>query len=302
MKIAVWKTGHGIADTVADALREGFNGEIRDVSEFRIEDAHRYDAHIAYGILRGCDKIFRACEERNIPWFNTDRGYFKPSHFDGYYRISHRGTQVQYVADITGGSCTPPVLSPMRTVGKYILICPPTIHVEQFFNPGKTFHSYPEDKINYWLARYEEIAGSYRNFPHILRMKEGFSPGALEPNASLDEHLSDAFAVVTFNSSIGWEAVRRGIPCLSSVEHSMVGSYYGEKSLDALLTKFYTMDREPLFRCMQGHQFTLSEIRAGKAWPLIKHYLSTSGLMDANRLPHTLRPIPFPSARNPLFQ
>src|SRR4051812_36204771 len=96
MKICVWKTGHEIADTVADALAEGLNGICFSTDSKKDCDFSAFDAHVAYGILRGNAEVFRGCDKAGVPWFNVDRGYLNPSHYDGYYRISYRGTQASW--------------------------------------------------------------------------------------------------------------------------------------------------------------------------------------------------------------
>src|ERR1051326_2634673 len=94
MNIAVWRTGHEIADRVAESLVKGLNGISLDCRYYNMPSLpDGYDANIAYGILRDTGEVFKASEEDGKPWFNVDRGYFKPSHYDGYYRISCRGTQ-----------------------------------------------------------------------------------------------------------------------------------------------------------------------------------------------------------------
>lgn len=250
MKIAIWKTGHEIADTVAEALREG----IPDASccDTRIEgmvERCGCDIHIAYGILRGTEKVFRTGNH----WFNVDKGYFGASHFDGTYRISYKGTQYRF----------PPVV---RHVEKKILpgtalICPPTEHVCQFFGID----------LDVWLsvmkAKCIQAGLCYevrpKGYPYPINFKK-------------------YCLVVTFNSSVGWQALQAGVPCLSDTQHSVVGSYYNTKCIDELFGLWESMPTEPLFDEMRKHQFTLSEIKQGIACNLIYQCLPSSVLMPAN--------------------
>lgn len=221
----IHKTGHEIADTVADA----FNG-------------YEGDADLVYGILR--HNVFQSSNS----WFNVDRGYFNPGHFDGYYRISYKGTQAKWHDDIPKADVDIE-LEDWNEVDGVILVCPPTPEVANFF--GITFSTF------------------FRPIPeHKVRYKGDNNP--------ID--WGNIKGVVTFNSSIGWQALQRGIPCISDTEHSIVGSYYkhelGKKGLDYTFDNVKLVDREPLFKAMQAHQFTLKEIREGKAWGLLKHYLN----------------------------
>lgn len=253
MKIAVWKTGHEIADRVAESLAKGFNADVHQTTQGILPEHDKF-LHIGYGILRGTGEIFKQAKH----WFNVDRGYFSPSHYDGYYRISYRGTQVKYDASY-------PVkqshwnLEPIQKYdrSKPWLICPPTEAVCDFYGI----------KRHQWTASY--IAGLEKSY--IIRQKGDQSPIPWD----------DISAVVTFNSSVGWQAVMRGIPCLSDTTHSVVGSYYNTNSLDEVIDLFHSMPREPMLDFMRAHQFTLAEIEQGRAWPLINHYLSSSdGMLE----------------------
>ena len=262
MKIAVWKTGHEIADTVADALIEGINGinssESRsDVYHIGHESAHgdsdAYNISIAYGILRGTGEVFK----RSKHWFNIDNGYFNPGHFDGYYRISYKGTQAKWHDDIPQQSIDFK-LEDWKPLSGKILVCPPTGAVSNFFNIT------PEDLWNKYIAG---PMNKYGKGNCILRTKLSQEP--------ID--WGSVLGVITFNSSIGWQALQRGIPVYSDPDHSIIGSYYKAKMnnpIDFLSDEYRAIDREPVFRAMAAHQFKLSEISEGKAWNLINYYLS----------------------------
>lgn len=72
--------------------------------------------------------------------------------------------------------------------------------------------------------------------------------------------------VITFNSTVGIEALRRGIPVISDPVHSTLGSYTKQINL---VDKY---SREELFRFYSAHQFKLDE--KDKICRLIKYYLS----------------------------
>lgn len=282
MKIAVWKTGHPIADTVADALFRGIrisNPDPTCIFNTQNYFIDSYDCRMAYGILRGTTEVFRESDASDKPWFHLDRGYTNPGHFDGNYRISYKGTQAIWHE----GAPRKPIdinLEPQRFSGKRVMICPPSQDVCEFFGIDYTTWTY-------W-AGYK--ASSFF-VPCFTRHK-----GETEP-IEWDE----IRAVITFNSSVGWEAVRRGIPCLSDVNHSTVGSFYGETVTENLFEKFYILDRMKLFEFMSAHQFTLEEIRWGDAWGLIQYYLSrySSGGMPGKPWRAMSLPTQFAGAQEP---
>lgn len=298
MKLAIWRTGHEIADTVAEALQQGIpsdnaTGLPTQIYETRYaKHANESDAGIGYGILRGMDEVFKHSDH----WFNVDRGYFSPGHFNGYYRISYRGTQANW-QDYTGssngrtadfesvnhGSSPCPVTKPLRFIGRLVMICPPTKPVCEFF--GIDLMAWI-----YWATQ-EAMNNGYRCF---VRTK-----GA---NTEID--YEDIRSVITFNSSVGWQALAMGIPVLSDVKHSIVGSHYGFDSLDKL-TMFLQEScdsRRELFECMRAHQFTLEEIRQGQAWALINHYVSSSDTMTGKLSVPMSAPIPYAPALKHRFQ
>ena len=245
MKIAVWRTGHEIADRVCRSLMHScretdftLTGGCLPIEENK-DILLRNDAHIGYGILRGMAEVFR----NSNCWFEVDRGYFKPSHYDGYYRISCLGTQQCFAwvePDYERLEQLQLDLKPWRGFddSKPVLVIPPTEYVEKFFGIDWEFPFFKQ---------------------HVLRRKGDASP----------INFSDYNYVLTFNSSVGWKALQAGIPCVSDPTHSMLGSWFKNLPLDELVEK-QLQDREKLFATMAALQFTLSEIEQGMVWPLIE--------------------------------
>lgn len=255
MKIAVWKTGHIIADTVAEAVKDGLPDAdlIWSHQDNYMTMIKNYDLHIGYGILRGCGDVFKRAESFGIPWIEIDKGYWKPGHYDGYYRISLNGTQ-----QTTGLDRIQPdyerwdrlgleILPNRERNNGPILVCDPTQPVCDFF--GVT------------LRQLESSACA--DGPYIQREKGDPTP--------LQNDLDECRSVTTFNSSIGWEALRQGIPVVSDPTHSIVGAY--QKMVDKPL-HLDLDERRKLFAIMAGLQLRLDELKSGKLWPLIQTLLS----------------------------
>lgn len=215
------KTGHPIADTVSDLI-----GDLPD-------DNYA----IAYGILRGSAEYLRS--HRN--WFEIDKGFWGAEHYGGNYRLSYLGTQPRYDGELARVAHDSDI-RPWRRNGDYILVCPPTDHVCNFFNISPTA----------WLTRaLREVKGVY-----YVRHKGDSSPIDWDGMTRL----------VTFNSTLGVEALRRGIPVISDPDHSSIGSYTKNLGIDRY-------DREPLFSFLQAHMFKLED--KGTICRLISYYLST---------------------------
>lgn len=266
MKIAVWHTSHEIADTVADAIHEGLNADIRYTSSRSdIQSIALYDAHVAYGVLRGCDVVFKDAARCRIPYFHLDRGYTNPGHFYGNYRISLNGTQqVRFWPDPIAHTIP---LQPWRGFdeNKPVLVCPPTGVVAEFFGIAGKLWPYPSKSVLRHKGDQSKINFQDYNYVH------------------------------TFNSSLGWQAIASGIPCVSDPTFSMVGSFFKNISLASLSEKQY-LDRERLFGTMSSLQMTLKNMRDGKIWPLLSNLLSMSASIAANPPPLTWRHTPSENA------
>ena len=280
MRVCGWRSPHEISSTVMQVVWHGLSCDLGIADPVEWDDSllRSYDAHIGYGILRNLDKIFHDCERLGIPYFNIDRGYFSPGHYEGCYRISYRGTQARWHEGIP----RKPIdikLEPWRVwdESKPILVCPPTRAVCEFFGQRS------------WRG----WDGLYLPDNIIVRSKGDRSPIEWDKIS----------AVITFNSSVGWQALQRGIPVLSDPVHSIVGSHYahyGITDMQSLTEKLVKMPdtRMELFEVMAAHQFLLEDIRQGKAWSLISHYLESSSATTVGK-PWPPMSAPIPSAGEP---
>lgn len=259
MKIAVWKTGHEIADTVAEAVVEGLSTKFflslchtSLFDRFDCVDLEDFDIHIGYGILRNMDKVFNAATKLGKPWFNIDRGYWKPGHYDGYYRISLNGTQ-----QTTGLDKLQPDYERWEKLGLeilpqrpkqdgYLLCCTATKPVCEFFGDNLQSLAYAGD--------------------HILIREKG-------TNRPLQTEFDGCREVRTFNSSVGWEALRQGIPVVNDSTHSILGAY--QKSIDNMVN-LEIESRKRFFALQAALQLNLEEIKAGYIWPLITRLLDAT--------------------------
>lgn len=258
----VLRTGHIIADTVAAALELGFLGTI----------PHKFlSGTIGYGILRGNAKIFRECESKGEPYFNVDRGYFKPNHYDGFYRVSLNGTQ-----QTIGLDKLEPDYDRLEALNldikewrgfdweKPVLVCAPTENVQNFFNINT---SYPE------LWRQQAVTGEWLNGTTFHRFNSLKKVTVRIKGDSAPINFADYNYVKTFNSSVGWQALQAGIPCVSDTPHSIVGKWFENISLENLSEAQY-VDRNKLFAVMADLQLSLEEIRAGKICNLVEKLLA----------------------------
>lgn len=218
---------------------------IADTVSDLIGDLPDGDYRICYGILR--HRSF----EWDGHWFEVDKGFWGADHYSGMYRLSYRGTQPRYSSK-GPHKAHGIVLAPWRNSGSHALICPPTSHVCEFFNVDQTS----------WLMNALRQAGS----PYIIRHK---GDSAIIDWDSISK-------VITFNSTIAIEALKRGIPVISDPIHSTVGSFTSQiKAVD-------NYNREELLSFISGHQFRLNDTQS--LCSLIKYYLSSNEAGSLYRL------------------
>lgn len=223
----IFRTGHEIADAIAHRLA---------TDPLHVSEAYRaseFPFVMAYGILRGTQNVFNNSEH----WFEIDRGFWGARHFDGNYRVSYKNTQPLYEDGFFDEHGV--TFEPWRSEG-YTLICPPTEPVCEFYGIDYTE----------WLLN--AVKGEKR---YKIRIKG--VPDAIDWDC--------IGKMITFNSSLGLEAVRRGIPTISDPKSS-VGSYTQKiNAIDGY-------DREPLFSFISAHHFKLDD--KDKIWGIINRYLS----------------------------
>lgn len=232
----IFRTGHEINEVVCHALADGFKDDAIGAT---------------YGILRGAGEWAADRRRHGERTLVLDKGYFKAGHYDGYYRLAWTGTQdpyEDYSPDPSRWEALGRPILPWRRPdqGEYVLLCPPTPAVAAYFGLGTP------DGWGLMVAKHLYKLGC----PVVVRTKDSAVP--------LQTHLDKAAAVVTFNSGVGWEALRQGIPVVSDPVYSTVGSFLGTTLAD-LGTDMTGCDRRALFSFMANRQFTLQEIRTGLA-------------------------------------
>lgn len=255
----VYKTGHQIADTVAEAFRP-LGYEFRDTKQ----GSYQSDCHIAYGILRGTAEQFYRARNRGEKFIFLDKGFLRPNHFDGYYRFGINAFQQRYEPHAFDRSRLDQILGSepimkhnlFTSKGSEILVIPPTEHVAMFYNLGSA---------RIWLQTMLADLAEITERPVRVRFKSS--------QTDLEDHLDRAYCVVTHSSSVAWEALRRGIPAIGA-KGSIVHDWNG-LSIQDIDRDDMRIDSEQVIRLlvfMANHQFTLNEIKRGEANHLIEGF------------------------------
>lgn len=272
MTIYIWHTGHQINETVSKCLHAGIKGSILKHTSFadNYENSPNKFVSIGYGILRGTEQVFRENEKAGVDYYEVDRGYINPHHYDGYYRISRNNLQAEYVdhnyPDDRLNKLNIKYAEWFDPKGK-VIICPPTDYIEKYYGmtPGL------------WL---ENCIGIMQRYGHKykIRHKTDTSP--------IDHDLQGAKLVMTFNSNVAVDATIKGIPVFSSrgITSRWNNGIFTNMQEDTLEPP-KKEDVNKLLRIISYNQFTLKEIESGFAWAMVKIESITQDALDKiNRL------------------
>ena len=151
-----------------------------------------------HGVLRGNSKVIQQAIERRIPWIYMDNaGDYFP---EMYKRVTINETSPQFLRE--GKRFEHNVqLKPWRGgSGKNILVLPPSPPYMDTFNTRN------------WLNEMVHTINVYTGRDIVVRAK----PAKGRFARPLQEHLDEAYCVVTWGSAIALEAIKQGIPTIST--------------------------------------------------------------------------------------
>ena len=178
---------------------------------------------VVCGILRGTDRLMKEAEKRDINYYYFDHAYFyradahktHPIVNERFYRIVINGQQLNTMTRLNDGDyerikkyqkkipISPNIRDPetddrvKAALSKdgYILICPPTAYVCNFYGI-KSPSTWLKDKVS-------EIQ-KHTDRHIIVREKTS--------NANLEDQIIGAWAVVTCQSTVAIKAIMSGVP------------------------------------------------------------------------------------------
>lgn len=243
----LWRTEHEINSTIMDALHKG-SIQISSTDEgFHYKHVHSYSGKptpsVSYGILRGTDKIFKDCLKNKVEWWEIDRGYINPGHFDGYYRMTMNALRAPYKSLELPNDRLSRLNVKLENwqKGTHVLYAPPTPAIREFYGISSNFD-------NLIIRRIEQATDR----PIKIRNKN--------LHRSLEEDLKDCHCVVTFNSNLAVDALIRGVPALT-----FTSELPNQRTIEHIEGDL-RFDREKWLRYLSYCQFTLDEFRSGEAW------------------------------------
>lgn len=248
-----WYTSHFISEKVMLASSRGWRIPAKHTTLFRKGEFN--DEALLYGILRGCSDVIHYNFKHGHDYLHIDRGYIKPNHFSGYYRISLNDTQARY-KDVSLPSERAKKLNVtirdwQDNENGLILIIPPTVAFAIFYGID----------IEQWIKTTIKKIGDR---PYKVRTKED--------HTQVEDDFKTAKCVITFNSNAALEAILFGVPAIATSQHSIIRDWNNLTMNDVndCYDKSVNLDRNKLLNFAAYHQFTLDEIEKGIAPAIIK--------------------------------
>jgi len=205
-----------------------------------------------YGNLRGLKPLLDQAQREGRDWYYGDNGYFRPGHYDGYYRVTRNAEQ----HDGTGGASPArwerlgKTLLPWKRGGRSIMLCP----------PGEKYAELHGFTRAQWLADVTATLAASTDRQIIERSK----PGDPDARKSLWSALRDCHALVTHSSNSAVEALLFGIPVFCT--GACASSRMGLANVAAIETPAYPDDRDQWCFNLAANQWTLAEMRDGTCW------------------------------------
>jgi len=246
--ISAYLNRGGGGNTLIRAFAEGVGCRLAYAED---EPGTLHDIPVVWGVLRDSDRIIAQAKAQGLYFYYIDHAYFDRGHGKSY-RITRNGYDAGPVR-----ACPADRLSslevevlPWRMGGAEIIVCPPT----EYFMKA---HGCPD-----WLETTMTTLRASTDRPIVIREKP--QPGT--EAVSLQQALQNAHALVTHSSNVAIEAVCLGTPVF--VSPASAAAPIGRTELSEIESPVYP-DREPWLAHLAYNQFSLEEIRNGRAWRLL---------------------------------
>ena len=209
-------------------------GVLRGTGEVmaRVDNFYYFDHAYMFGGRHGNSKIFGERIYRLTKNYQNIREIKKLKKSD-YERIEKYQPHVKY--------------EDFKYDGKYILVCDLSDFAKEFYNA----HTWLDDTV--------KKIKQHTKKEIIVRKKDDTS--------SLKKQIDEAFAVVSFQSTVCIDAILSGVPSFTS-QYSM-GVPVSHQDFSLIEDPIYPVDRRPWINSLLANQFTMTEISNGTAWKAV---------------------------------
>lgn len=201
---------------------------------------------IVWGLIRGADEIMLQTRQNNRDYFQIDNAYFGRNI---YYRVTLNALQLSQLPSsvisnrykIILNSINKPILPWKTERNGPIVICPSSEFLYRFL--GTTLEE--------WVAGVVGEIKKHTNRDIFIRYK------AISPKDDIDVDISDAWCVVTHVSAAALDALRLGIPVVTTGQCAATPLSIKIQDID---NPIFDDGRDELFSLLACGQFTPEEM------------------------------------------
>lgn len=263
-------TGHAFSNIVGQAFARGCGGEVRIVQE-----APRNGLVAFYGLLRGTGDVVRQRWRQEQSFLYLDHGYIRLGHFHGHYRVcrndlhSYLGEEPDHGRLLSLGWL--PEERHRSLAYSPVLVAAPSPHIARFFG----------FEVEAWLAQVHREIRAVSERPIIVSSKDD------HPALPL---LEKSYAVVTLQSNIAIEAIRRAIPVFIARGNLPSRWWHPAQVWNTDLSRIEepymptVEERRHWAAQLAACQFTLQEMHSGYCWTRLNRNPSSGDSDGSNRM------------------
>lgn len=256
-------------DKIITTICESF-----DLPIYSVFSGIRQGTSLSWGTLQGADILLKYLMKNNRDFVYVDHAYFNSGHVgkNSNYRLTYKELQNTTITDRPSDrfNSLDISISPWRTGGDYILVCPPTDATINLYGLSKNWLENTILKI----SQFTDMPIYVRNKPNTIGidLSKGYAvPILKEDNVILDdmtleEHFVNAYCTVTFNSSVAIKSICAGVPVI--VDKSCAASSISRTDISDITNLLY-LDRTKWLYNLAYSQFSLSELADYKAWEIL---------------------------------
>jgi hypothetical protein len=195
-------------------------------------------------------QVLKAAQEQGRDWYYGDHAYMGRG---DYYRITKNAYQWQGPWEATPERFErlKLTIAPWRKTGRHIVVAPQSPRFMELFGVP----------VDAWVADVTRRLRAHTDREIRVRTKLSKDPVAVD--------LRDAWATVTFSSVVALDGLLVGVPAFVLGEPSAAYAF-GSPRLEDIERPNYPDNREALLWTLADHQFTLDDIKRGRAWAVVQ--------------------------------
>lgn len=248
-KIIAYGCGSPIRLPLIAALAEGARAD-QYVPESN--PSYRGGNSIIWGLIRGADTIMKSSSDAGFSFYQVDNAYFGR---EIYFRVTKNAVQKNKIEirdnkrfldqfKIANLSFEPWKL---KRNGP-IILCTSSEHLYRFYNTT----------MKLWIEETVLRLRQYTDRPIALREKQ---------IGGIEDVIRDAWCVVTHSSAAALDALRLGIPVITTAD--CAASPLSTR-IEHIENPKMNVSRSALFSSLSYGQFTVEEFKNGYAWDIVK--------------------------------